>query len=107
MSLGTLGEKGHYVTYTSSVCRPVARCASYVKVADGFRDTGDQGGTEQARSFTSSAPTVTFWRPVAPAGYAVLGHCATIDRQQPAFQVPFVAFIAALLLCVACCLARS
>jgi hypothetical protein len=30
---------------------------------------------------------VTFWRPIAPVGYGILGDCATVAAKQPTFQV--------------------
>ncbi len=35
---------------------------------------------------------VTFWRPQAPIGYAVLGDCITAGSAQPTFQVCIVSF---------------
>ena len=33
---------------------------------------------------------VTFWRPQAPLGYAVVGDCVTAGSAQPTFQVRFL-----------------
>ena len=33
---------------------------------------------------------VTFWRPQAPIGYAILGDCITPGSAQPTFQVSIV-----------------
>ena len=64
--------------------RPVARCTAYVKLWSDIH-----GGTMNQRAAGSYTPDlgVTFWRPLPPMGYAVLGHCATQNGQQPAFQV--------------------
>ena len=52
--------------------------------------TANGGGSLQAelkRREAGAVLGVTFWRPMPPIGYAVLGHCATRDADQPSFQV--------------------
>jgi hypothetical protein len=39
-----------------------------------------------------TAPGITFWRPLPPIGYAILGDCVMLGSAQPSFQVATAVF---------------
>lgn len=67
-------------------CSPLARCASFIRVWDNVRATREVAQALDAK-LVGAAPGVTFWRPLPPIGYAVLGDCVTAGPAQPSFQV--------------------
>lgn len=67
-------------------CSPLARCANFVNVWSNVRPPCEVSHALEAK-LVESAPCVTFWRPLPPIGYAVLGDCVMLGSAQPSFQV--------------------
>ena len=67
-------------------CRPLARCASFVKVWSNVHLAREVSQALEAK-LVGTAPGVTFWRPLPPIGYAILGDCVMLGSAQPSFQV--------------------
>lgn len=67
---------------------PLARCSTFTKVWDSPVPNGSNSLRAALKRREAGAVLgVTFWRPMPPIGYAVLGHCASRDADQPSFQV--------------------
>ena len=67
-------------------CRPLARCTAFSKV---WSSEPAQRGVAEALDtlLVGAAQGLTFWRPLPPIGYAILGDCVTAGSAQPTFQV--------------------
>ncbi|KAK9819963.1 hypothetical protein WJX72_004515 [[Myrmecia] bisecta] len=71
-----------------SADRPIAKCTTFVKL---WSNSSAQSGSPVDTSVLGEERGLTFWRPQAPIGYAILGDCMTSGKKQPTFQVLAVA----------------
>ena len=68
-------------------CRPIAKCTRFNLIWSNRPVYAHAAASSCDAHVLGSDRGVTFWRPQAPNGYAVLGDCITAGSTQPTFQV--------------------
>lgn len=67
--------------------RPMAKCTRFSQIWSNQPTYHNAAASSCDAHVLGSERGVTFWRPQAPIGYAVLGDCITAGSTQPTFQV--------------------
>ena len=66
--------------------RPLATCMRFVQQWSSQEPAKEATWQLLDTTALGSAAALTFWRPQAPIGYAILGDCAVRGTSQPTFQ---------------------
>lgn len=86
-----LCQTSEYYLSLCFLCSPLARCSTFTKMWESpAADDGNSLRKALRKKEAGAMLGVTFWRPLPPIGYAVLGHCAARDADQPSFQVTHI-----------------